>query len=75
MVFTRKDGDFHGQTVSFREGSNNILSINHVTLFEQTSVSGLAARHIESVNPVYLDLFIDCSLAMRHLPVRVTIKF
>ena len=29
--------------------------VNHVTLFEQTLVSGMVAPHIESVNPVYLD--------------------
>ena len=26
MVFTRKDGDFHGRAVSFREGSSKSLT-------------------------------------------------
>ena len=31
MVFTRKDGDFHGRTVSFREGTWRIIPGRNVS--------------------------------------------
>ena len=63
MVFTRKDGDFHGRTVSFREGIYLLICISSIVLqFIFMSFGSASAKNSKaSEGPILPMAWVSCS--------------